>query len=115
MKLILIATAMIMSLGLRAEVELYCFDRFNNDIPYNFFDQEFRGSCYGDLIWGKDNICFTGNAGTLVQLMNQKYFNRTSRGYLIYEAKQVDQNTISYIGVDQQVFWSTEATLKRCP
>jgi hypothetical protein len=92
------------------DVSLICKSSFNGNI-YNLVE-EYNATCLADSIWGYKSVCYDGSAETLVQLMNDEFFNK--RGMIVNYAVLNENGSISYVGVDQGNFWSSERTLFAC-
>lgn len=95
------------------DLSLNCYYRFTGE-TLNLLNPMRTNGCHADLIWGKENVCFTGDANALVELMNRGDLDRISSGLLIRDAYQVNADQIAFLGIDQQVFWQTNSTISRC-
>ena len=93
------------------DVKVLCYDRFEDET----IDLVTRrhSSCMSSFLWGKDNVCFEGNASDLVDLINDNFFEYRSAGYIVSEAEETREG-VSYLGIDQQSFWQTESSIKPC-
>lgn len=110
MKLFLISSLLLIS-SIQAKVE--CYYRFTDSILTISPEMKVNG-CTADFIWGFDNACFKGEAESLVEKINEGYYTWKSAGYRAKNAKRVDNDTVSYIGVDAQSFYSSEREIMRC-
>lgn len=114
MKKILIAALLTLNAGAFAQSQtaIYCQDKYS-DQTFEYFTDGLRGGCMADLVWGSDNICFTGSAQEIAQLMNRGEFDRTSAGYYFEEA-QFESDKVIFTGVDQQSFYRNLSDIMRC-
>jgi hypothetical protein len=71
-------------------------------------------ACTADFIWGKDNVCFKGSAKDLAKKINQNYYRWNSSGLRVSEAEVESKDSVSYLGIDAQSFYSAERTIYRC-
>ncbi len=116
--LALIAVTLFLNFNLTAQeldpkTQLLCVDQFSGE-TYDLMRVKNRPSCLADLIWGSKNICYTGQNGLIVELMNNKFFNNTSSGLIIDNATSLNVNTIEFTGVDQMSFWMQKSRITRC-
>lgn len=110
MKLIILTSLMLMS-SIQAKVE--CYYRFTDSTLTITPEMKVNG-CTADFIWGFDNVCFRGEADALVGKINSGFYSWPSSGYTVKDAQMVDQDTVSYIGVDAHSFYSSEREISRC-
>jgi hypothetical protein len=94
-----------------ANVQLRCYDRFTDE-TYDLITTRHK-SCLANFAWGKENICFKGDAEELVDLINDEYFDNSSSGYMFTDAMET-RDGVSYLGVDQQSFWQGRRLVKPC-
>lgn len=96
-----------------SELSIQCYYQYTNQ-TLNLLETMPTNACHADLVWGKDNVCFTGDIDAIIELMNSGQLNRRSSGLLVAKAFKAGPNTIKFTGVDQQSFWQMESSLRRC-
>lgn len=98
-----------------ADVVVYCNDESKNEIVKIDSDSDAdAGSCVGDLIWGKKNVCFEGDPNALAELMNNKKFRWSSSGYSAVDASVTSEGAVDYTGVDSMSFFMEKRTVFPC-
>lgn len=64
-------------------------------------------SCFSDLVWSSErnqkDVCFTGDAQEVADMMNNEELDQTNWGYLFREA-EVENDIVYYQSVDQKNF-----------
>lgn len=72
-------------------------------------------SCVADLIWGFDNVCYTGNGSELVSQINAGNYRWVSSGYSMEEALlNPDSGAIEFTGFDSKSFYSGQFDISPC-
>lgn len=110
MKSLIIGSLILMS-SVYAEVE--CYYQFTDSI-LTITPQMKVNSCTADFIWGTKNVCFKGSPKSLVKKINEGFYNWPSSGLKVTEAKVIDKDTVSYLGIDAQNFYSSLRKIERC-
>ncbi|NQZ18575.1 MAG: hypothetical protein HRT44_04875 [Bdellovibrionales bacterium] len=94
--------------------QFWCDHRFKDQIV-EINEKSSVDGCVADLIWGFDNVCFTGEASDLVDDINNDKYKWTSSGLILADASyDSEKDLLLYTGVDQQSFFSSERDLARC-
>jgi len=71
--------------------------------------------CVADLIWGAENVCYTGDAQVLVEQINQNVYRWASAGFSMSDALWNSQTgAIEYTGYDSQNFYSSRFDIFPC-
>lgn len=94
-----------------SEVKVLCYDRFEDEMVDLVTTRNF--SCMGDFVWGKEELCFEGDASDLVDLINNEHFDYGSSGYVVSDAFETKEG-VSYTGYDQNNWWEADRTIKPC-
>lgn len=92
------------------DVELICVSSFNQEV-YNLVE-EYNATCLADFIWGYESVCYNGNPETLVNLMNDEFFNTQSM--VVRNANLENDGSITYRGIDKMNFWSSDRIVHKC-
>jgi hypothetical protein len=92
------------------DVDLICVSSFDQKV-YNLV-YENSATCTADFIWGSKGVCYEGNPESLVELMNDEFFNTQSMA--VSDAVLNNDGSISYIGYDKMSFWSSKRTISEC-
>lgn len=99
--------------ALAADVVVYCDHEFKNEIVEINSDSDVD-ACVADLIWGKKNVCFEGDANALAEMMNDEKFKWLSSGYSAVEASVSSEGAVNYTGVDAKSFYMAKRTVFPC-
>jgi hypothetical protein len=110
---LIVSLLLLMNLNVTAsdDVQLLCEDEYS-EMVFDLVLEKTPG-CMADLVWGKSNICFEGDAEDLAYMMNSGYFDNASSGYRIAKAN-VTRDGVSYLGIDAQSFWQSRRLVKAC-
>jgi hypothetical protein len=94
--------------------QFWCVD-FETDELVEVVPNQPKVSCVSDLVWGKENTCFSGDAESLVLRINQDEFSWQNAGLLMRDASYDPvKDIIVFLGVIQQSFYQSEFDVKRC-
>lgn len=110
-KILFIALALSVTASFAGTGKVFCKDsgRIINVLSQDGFD------CQGALLMG--DVCFTGNAKEAAAVLSSQevddYFDGTD-GEMIKYVRVKNNDTITYLYVDQANDWKDGRTIKRC-
>lgn len=91
--------------------EVLCDYSFENRVIDLSVEQNY--SCVSDLVHSSENVCFTGDIQKVLEFLNSGQLGSISSGLRVRDAK-VEDDELIFTGVDAQVFYRRQSSLKRC-